>query len=140
MDWLLDPSTPEIASALRGEIGGYLRRHCADPDAVPTAELAVSELINNAVEHAGGSVWVSLEWTDTQPMLAVHDLGPLFELNAADPGVTSLRGRGLWLVSRLAADLAVVAKRAGGKRVSAVLPVRRWVEPSIDHPVVRLSR
>lgn len=134
MDWLLRPATADNASALRREVGAFLRRHSTDPVEVATAELAVSELIGNAVEHAGGNVWVSLEWTEQQPVLTVHDLGPMFELTAGDPGATSVRGRGLWLVSTLAADLAVAAKRAGGKRVSARLPVRRGSEPSYDFP------
>ena len=134
MDWLLHPATADNASALRREVGALLRRHCTDQVEVATAELAVSELIGNAVEHVGGDVWVSLEWTDEQPVLTVHDLGPMFELAVADPGATSMRGRGLWLVSTLAGDLAVAAKRAGGKRVSARLPVRRGSEPSYDFP------
>jgi predicted ArsR family transcriptional regulator/anti-sigma regulatory factor (Ser/Thr protein kinase) len=132
VDWFLGPSTPENASALRVEIGAYLRRHASDPAAVPGAEIAVAELINNAVEHVGGRVWVCLEWTGVKPVLVVHDLGPMFELDVSRPGVTALRGRGLWLVSVVATDLAMAAKRAGGKRVSATLPVERWIEPSFD--------
>lgn len=134
MDWLLDPSTAENASALRVEIGAYLRRHATEPDAVAIAEITVSELINNAVEHAGGNVWVSLEWTGLSPVLSVHDLGPLFALDVVNPDVSSLRGRGLWLVSTLASDLAVAAKRGGGKQVSATLPVQRLLEPSFAFP------
>jgi anti-sigma regulatory factor (Ser/Thr protein kinase) len=134
MDWVLAPSTPDNASALRVEISQYLRRHCLDPEAVGPAELSVSELINNAVEHAGGSVWVSLEWTRAAPVLTVHDLGPMFELDLSTPDVASPRGRGLWLVSRLASDLVVAAKGAGGKRISVTLPVQRSLEASFDFP------
>jgi anti-sigma regulatory factor (Ser/Thr protein kinase) len=123
-----------MASVLRGEIGAFLARHASDPDTVFAAELTVSELVMNAVEHAGGSIWVSLDWDDVRPVLAVHDLGPLFALDLSVPEQAAVGGRGLWLVSRMAADLAVHAKRAGGKRVSATLPVERRSEPSFDPP------
>ncbi|HKD98467.1 MAG TPA: methanogen output domain 1-containing protein [Micromonosporaceae bacterium] len=134
MDWVLDPPTPETSSALRAEIAQYLRRHAADPAQVGFAELAVSELLSNAVEHVGGTIWVCLEWGSARPVLSVHDVGPVFKLDLNDPDVTALRGRGLWLVSQLAGDLAIAAKRGGGKRVSVTLPVDRSLETSIDPP------
>ncbi|MDI1462148.1 methanogen output domain 1-containing protein [Catellatospora sp. KI3] len=134
MDWLLSPPTPEAGSLLRREIGTYLTRHAADAGTVPQAELTVSELIMNAVEHAGGPIWVSVDWHRTQPTITVHDLGPLFTPDLTPPRATSERGRGMWLVSQLADDLAVAAKRGGGKRVSATLPVARSVEKSFDPP------
>ncbi|GHJ49374.1 hypothetical protein Cs7R123_67160 [Catellatospora sp. TT07R-123] len=134
MDWLLSPPTPEAGSLLRREIGTYLARHADDPVAVPEAELTVSELIMNAVEHAGGPIWVSVDWHRVHPTITVHDLGPLFTPDLTPPLVTAERGRGMWLVSQLATDLAVAAKRGGGKRVSATLPVARAAEKSFDPP------
>lgn len=134
MDWVLHPPTPETASALRTEIASYLRRHAAEPSQVDLAEIAVSELLGNAVEHAGGTIWVCLDWGAARPLLSVHDMGPVFPLDLTDPDVTSVRGRGLWLVSRLADDLAVAAKGGGGKRVSVTLPVDRAAEESFDPP------
>lgn len=134
MDWLLSPATPAAAHGLRLEIAAFLRRHATDPDQVWAAELTVSELVGNAVTHAGGPVWVTLDWSGARPVLSVHDLGPDFELDTSAPALTSDHGRGLWLVSQVAADLAVAAKRAGGKRVTVVLPVRRREERSLDPP------
>src|SRR5512142_1420950 len=102
VDWLLQPATPESAMRLRAEIGELLRRHAADQDAVWLAETAVAEMIANAVEHAGGPVWVSLDWTATRPVFAVHDLGPGFRFDPTLPDVTAERGRGLWLVAQVA--------------------------------------
>ena len=135
MDWLLAPATAATASMLRGELTGFLRRHGAEPDAVDDAGLIVSELLGNAVEHANGPVWVTLDWSAPRPELVVHDLGPTFSIDAlALPDTDSARGRGLWLVSQLAADLDVVAKRGVGKRIRTVLPLTRRVEPSFDPP------
>jgi anti-sigma regulatory factor (Ser/Thr protein kinase)/predicted ArsR family transcriptional regulator len=134
MDWLLSPATAEAGSALRVEVGGFLRRHAEQSDEVMGAELVVAELIANAVDHAGGPIWVSLDWTRNQPRLTVHDLGPAFEPTLTLPDPTGLRGRGLWLVSQFATDLAIAAKRAGGNRVSVTLPVNRRVEESFDPP------
>jgi anti-sigma regulatory factor (Ser/Thr protein kinase) len=135
VDWLLTPVTAPAASQLRTELAAFLRRHAAEAEAVDDAELVVSELLGNAVEHAGGPVWVSLDWSAAQPLLTVHDLGPAFEPGSVSlPQAGSPRGRGLWLVSQLAKDLDVIAKRGGGKRVQAVLALTRRVEPSFDAP------
>jgi anti-sigma regulatory factor (Ser/Thr protein kinase) len=139
MDWLVEPATAEGASALRAELAAFLGRHAADADQVADAEVAIAELLANAVEHAGGSVWVSLDWTGSQPVLTVHDLGPSFTLDLSRPEITSVRGRGLWLVSQLAKDLDMVAKRGSGKRVQATLPVARLTETSFDPPRRRVN-
>jgi hypothetical protein len=67
MDWFLEGDSPVAASELRAEIGSFLRRHAADPDEAWTAELAVAELIANAVEHAGGPVWATVDWGEVRP-------------------------------------------------------------------------
>ncbi|MFC4020032.1 methanogen output domain 1-containing protein [Micromonospora sp. GCM10011542] len=135
MEWLLAPATPAAAGALRTELTAFLVRHAQDGDTVDDAALIVSELVGNAVEHAGGPVWVSVDWSAERPLLVVHDLGPTFALDRiALPSVDSTRGRGLWLVSQLGLDLRVVAKRDAGKRVQAMLPVTRRMEPSFDPP------
>src|SRR3982751_4144977 len=99
MDWLLSPATPEAGSELLFDFGAYLRRHCADLADLAGAALVVSELLANAVDHAGGLVWVSVDWTHREPILTVHDLGPAFDLDLSFPDVAAERGRGLWLVS-----------------------------------------
>jgi len=137
MDWLLTPATGAAAAALRTELATFLERHADDPVGVDDAELVISELVANAVQHAGGPVWVSLDWSRPQPLLTVHDLGPSFEWGSLSlPPTESVRGRGLWLASQLARDLDVVSKRGGGKQVQAVLPVTRRIESSFD-PVRR---
>ncbi|MEV6596792.1 methanogen output domain 1-containing protein [Actinoplanes sp. NPDC051346] len=139
MDWLLAPPTGAAAQALRDELTMFLSRHAAEPAQVSNAALVASELIGNAVEHAGGPIWVTLDWSATRPVLAVHDLGPSFELGPLTlPEATSERGRGLWLASQLAKDLTVAAKRDTGKRVQVVLALTRRTESSFD-PARRIT-
>lgn len=129
MDWYVDHNEPAAIPALRHEVDGYLRRHAADGDGISEAVLIVDELVSNAIRHAGGDVWVSLEWSEEKPTITVEDLGPDFELAPSLPDdLHSPSGRGLFLVSHLADDLRRSAKRAGGNRVTAVLPVGRPVE------------
>ena len=65
----------------------------------------------------------------------MHDLGPGFELFAVLPeDPLAGGGRGLFVVSHVADQLAAVAKRAGGSKVSAVTPVQRPIEQSNDPP------
>ncbi|MGC1215106.1 MAG: methanogen output domain 1-containing protein [Micromonospora sp.] len=135
MEWLLAPATAAAASALRSEVTAFLRRHAEESDAVDDAALVLSELLRNAVEHAGGPIWVSLDWSASRPVLVVHDLGPAVDVRElALPAGGSIRGRGLWLVSQLANELDVVAKRGIGKHIRTVLPLTRRVERSFDPP------
>jgi len=135
VDWLLTPVTQMAAKDLRTELTAFLRRHAREQDGIFNAEVVASELLSNAVEHAGGPVWVSLDWSAPQPVLTVHDLGPSFELGPLSlPDIGNPRGRGLWLVSQIAKELDVVAKRGTGKRVRASLPLTRRSEPSFDPP------
>ena len=140
MDWYLDRARPGAFTLLRQEITDFLGRHgVPDADGLADAELIVEELLANARDHGEGPIWVCLEWGGESPTLAVHDMGPSFTLPTDVPTVNQHRGRGLWIVSKLAAELAVAAKRDGGKAVRAVLPVRRPREESYDPPRRRVN-
>lgn len=131
MDWYLDSADLDATAALRTQVADYLERH-AEPGAdIHGAALIFAETIANAIEHAGGSIWVSLDWSETSPVLTVHDLGPGFVPDPKLPDDPYAEGgRGLFLVSHLTSELAVAAKRAGGSRVTVRLPVHRREEPS----------
>jgi predicted ArsR family transcriptional regulator len=78
---------------------------------------------------------VHVDWSERRPRVEVNDLGPGFELVALLPeDPLANHGRGLFIVSHLADELGAVAKRAGGSRVSAVMPVERAIEQSHDPP------
>lgn len=144
MDWYLAGDDPADVTALRHRIRDHLLRHAAPGSNVSDAELVVQELLANAFEHADGPAWVHLTWADDRPHLVVRDLGAGFTLpeSAApdappaglddDEALWSEGGRGLWLVTHLAGELAVAARRGGGTEVHAVLPVQRMASRSID--------
>lgn len=136
MDWYLDGRDPTTIRQLRREIAGYLGRH-AEPGAdLPSAELAVSELLTNVGRHAPGPAWVHVDWSGRRPVLDVHDLGPGFELDPQLPEnlMQASGGRGLYIVSNVAEWLSVEAKRAGGSKVSAELPLERTAQRDHDPP------
>lgn len=126
MDWYLDPSDVEAPARLRRELGDFFERH-SDPESdVDMALLSTWELIANAVRHASGPAWVSLNWDKKNPVIEVHDLGPGFRLEEGlqkEPGPNG--GYGLKIVDSTAERLRVEAKRSGGAKVSVDLPLER---------------
>ena len=129
VDWFLDGHDRRVPSALRRDIRDYLSRHSnAGPDQLTDAELIAQEMLANAVDHSGGPIWVSLEWSEANPVLTVRDMGATFTLPEHVPDTAQPRGRGLWLISQLAPEFTVAARRVG-KAVESVLPVTRPVEP-----------
>ena len=103
---------PDHAAAARARrfVADTLRGWGCD-DAIPDAELLVSELVTNAVLHARSATRVTVERDGTTVRVSVCDDSP----DAAPPARTRARGghrRGLLLVDRIA---------------------RRWgVDPSAD--------
>jgi anti-sigma regulatory factor (Ser/Thr protein kinase) len=96
---------------------------CADwdcSDAIPTATLVASELVTNAVVHAGTQLQVSFSRCGGRLRLAVRD-------HSSRPptprmvGPESSEGRGMLLVEAMCASWGVMLT-AGGKVVWAVLP------------------
>jgi anti-sigma regulatory factor (Ser/Thr protein kinase) len=135
VDWYAELSDPAAVTELRHEIGGFLRRHGLPSSDFDAADLVVSELLSNVVRHAPGPAWVSLGWAGAHPVLVVHDLGGGFELDALEaPAPDRMGGRGLLIVDRLVAHLAVAARRAGGASVTVDLPVERATTGQHDPP------
>jgi anti-sigma regulatory factor (Ser/Thr protein kinase)/predicted ArsR family transcriptional regulator len=138
MDWYLDAVGDRAAqvSALRREIAGFLERHAEPGSDVSDAELIVSELLTNAVRHADGPAWVSIDWSDLEPIVIVRDLGPGFAFpdTAELPSVQDTDGRGLFIASQLAPSLQRREERSVGSDVRATLPLRRPAEQSLDPP------
>jgi anti-sigma regulatory factor (Ser/Thr protein kinase)/predicted ArsR family transcriptional regulator len=133
MDWFLDASDSGAVTLLRRELREYLDRHAAPESDIDGAEVAFSELVTNAARHAPGPAWVHLDWSNPQPLVEVHDLGPGFELRPSlpdDPFAPG--GRGLFIVNHLTEELGVASKAAGGSKVTARLPVSRPLERSHD--------
>jgi anti-sigma regulatory factor (Ser/Thr protein kinase) len=144
VEWSLEPGDTASVPDLRHRIVGCLRALAAPGSDLTDAEIVVGELLSNALAHAGGPTWVSLRWDGTHPMLSLADVGP--ELARAlgggrlttDPDRTlhaelppdplADGGRGLYLITRLARDVAVAPRATGGSVLSVTLDLRRSAE------------
>lgn len=92
-------------------------------DLVDEALLVTSELVTNAVVHAGSAPELLLRLSGTALHIEVRDLSSATPTpNDADPG--DLGGRGLAMIDRLAAAWGVTPTSSGGKAV--------WVDLSRD--------
>jgi anti-sigma regulatory factor (Ser/Thr protein kinase)/predicted ArsR family transcriptional regulator len=133
MDFYFDATDADAAQNLRRELAAYFARHAEPGSDLDGAELAASELLTNAVRHAPGPAWVHLDWSERRPRMEVHDLGPGFELRPELPEDPLARGgRGLFIASHVTEELAAAAKRAGGSKVTAVMPIERALEQNHD--------
>ncbi|MFC7896242.1 ATP-binding protein [Streptomyces sp. NPDC057381] len=87
--------------------------------------LVVSELVTNAIRHGEGLAGFEARPTDDGMWIAVHDHSEVVP-RAAYSFPTRHRGSGYgWpLVARLARDIAVDRRPAGGKTISVLVPLR----------------
>lgn len=85
-------------------------------DLAADAALLVSELVSNAVMHAGGPISVSVAYLDATLRVEVHDTdeSPLPKLRK--PSASDKTGRGLHLV-RLLADRWAITPTPDGKTI-----------------------
>jgi anti-sigma regulatory factor (Ser/Thr protein kinase) len=112
-----------IATARR-----FVQQHLTEHgrgDAVPDVSLLVSELVTNAIRHAGTAFAVTLVITSNAVRLEVSDGSPqapvIADVTHEDDG-----GRGLRIVAALSHDWGVTRDPAGGKSVwASVLTVPR---------------
>jgi anti-sigma regulatory factor (Ser/Thr protein kinase) len=142
VEWSLEPGEVAAVPELRHRIVRCLRTLAEPGSDLTDAEIVVGELLSNAMSHTDGPTWVSLRWDGVHPMLSVADLGPGFvqalagEGTPAAAGDRTLRaalpadplavaGRGLYLITRLAHDVAVAPRATGGSVLSVTLNLRR---------------
>jgi anti-sigma regulatory factor (Ser/Thr protein kinase) len=86
-----------------------------------TVVLVISELVTNAVQHGGPPVRCRVTVADDQVHVEVRDHGALLPRESEVPP-TSMRGRGLTIVGRVASRWGVVEHPDGGKTVWADVP------------------
>lgn len=104
-------SAPRARAALRDSLTGTVFA-----DRLDDAELALSELVTNAVLHARGSFTVTIEQEASALRVSVQDacaVSPSFSMLDR----TAVTGRGLMLVSAVADRWGVDPIPGGGKRV-----------------------
>jgi anti-sigma regulatory factor (Ser/Thr protein kinase) len=108
---------PAAISRARNLIAEHLRQwRCATPD---DAALVVSELVTNAIVHAGGAARITVTREGDDVRIDVHDNGPGFpDLRTANTGPG---GHGLHIVDQLSKQWGS-RPTATGKLVWAVVP------------------
>lgn len=107
----------------RGAVGGHTR----DADAaVGDALLVASELVTNAMLHGGGVTAFEVTPTEREVHLSVSDRSdrlPVPVRRVDDAGRLRVGGHGWMIVCTLASDVVISNLRAGGKRITAVVPL-----------------
>lgn len=112
---------------VRHEVASHLRRcNCTN---IPDAVLVLSELVTNAVLHAGGAEHIVIVCDDEWIRICVHDAGP--EEAAPRHEAPVVGGRGLHIVGHLAREWGSTPSD-GGKDVWAVLPCTTSAAPAPD--------
>ncbi|MFF5273883.1 ATP-binding protein [Streptomyces sp. NPDC000133] len=87
-----------------------------------TVVLVVSELVTNALRHAGGACTLDLTAHPDSIEVAVHDGSPQTPRMRTPDLNGGTGGFGWPMVNRLARTTAVTHRATGGKAVSALLP------------------
>jgi anti-sigma regulatory factor (Ser/Thr protein kinase) len=108
------PPVPSSASHARRATREHLESRCPD-DVVATAALLVTELVTNAVLHAGTDIVVAVDHKPGRVIVRVCDDSDA-SLVQREHEPTAATGRGLWLVDRLATSWGV-DEVPGGKEV-----------------------
>ncbi|MFE2291822.1 ATP-binding protein [Streptomyces sp. NPDC059452] len=111
-----------VARLLADEFGGLTDETLADV-VVADALLVTSEIVTNALRHAGGVTGFSARITEGGLRLVVEDADPRHPVRQEPtPGTVGEGGYGWALVHRLTAHLTVTP-HGGGKRIVAVVPL-----------------
>jgi anti-sigma regulatory factor (Ser/Thr protein kinase) len=122
---LVVPHDASSAAVVRHWLVGQLAPVTGDPVVLADASLLVSELVGNAVRHArplpGGGVEAEWEMQDDTIMLRVSDGGAVTTPQPRTVAADSPDGRGLAIVSTVAATWGV-QRAAGRTSVWAALP------------------
>jgi anti-sigma regulatory factor (Ser/Thr protein kinase) len=110
----LDPE-PASASAARRLVRATLAE-VGETAALDAAELAVSELVTNAILHAATPLDLSIEVTEQVITIAVRDGHPRLPMQR-HWGETATTGRGMRLVASVSDEYGVDTQGAAGKSV-----------------------
>lgn len=121
--WSLSLDDARAAWDARSHFVEYLRSIGGDARFINTAELVFGELLGNVVCHAPGPVEVSVECYDDKLVLHVIDSGPPIAVTKwhLPEDTLSERGRGLYIVAQLAADLRIEHVANYGNHISVTI-------------------
>jgi anti-sigma regulatory factor (Ser/Thr protein kinase) len=129
--WTLDACDVFAARTARKEATAALAALTDAVEVLAAAELIIGELLSNAARHADGKVCLELGRVDGHAEISVHDSSTAFALEIAAPDAMAEKGRGLYIISKLARRIDVEPFTGIGKRVSVTLdlPVAEDVLP-----------
>jgi len=130
------PAGPRSPAEVREEVRHALaearrsrRRGIAGgDDIIGDALLVASELTTNAMLHGGGVTGFEVTLDDRDVCLSVSDRSQEFPVPAphvSERGFMRAGGHGWPIVCRLARDITISELQAGGKRITAVVPLTR---------------
>ncbi|MEE4495153.1 ATP-binding protein [Streptomyces sp. BE230] len=113
-----------IGQARRADTGRAARLTPeSDPDRADMLVLVVSELVTNALRHGGGTLTLRLNAHPDAIEIAVDDTSPRLP-RMRTPDLSGAGGGFGWpMVNRLARTTAITRRTAGGKTVTAFLPL-----------------
>ena len=111
------PAQPASAGAARARLASILETCGAAPQ-LDAAELLVTEVVANAVRHAGGErIDLTVTVDDAAVRVEVGDEADDDPVPGLAPGVEDSGGRGLMIVEALASRWGYERRPGGGKRV-----------------------
>ncbi len=122
--WVLHRDDAVAAHGLRREIARKLEIFANADSDLAAAEIALGELLANAVEHAPSAVSIELDWESRAARLTISDLGPGLATAGRLPDAYAERGRGLFLIAHLCVAFDVTAVD-GVTTARVTLPVFR---------------
>lgn len=106
-----------VSARAPGAARAYVRAACevwdVDAEARESAEIVVTELVTNAVEHASSASTVDVVRRDASFRLAVRDWDTAALPAATLPPASAARGRGLAMVAAVAHDWGVLTHPDG---------------------------
>lgn len=109
-----DPRSIRVA---RGFLVSIARDLDLPTDTVSVAELALSEIVTNAVIHGAPPIVLQVDATPTRLDVSVHDASPA-RPNAEEPSIDATGGRGLAIVAAVAGSWGWEPDPLGpGKRI-----------------------
>ncbi len=120
----IEPDTARLGE-LRGELRRWLTEHGQESS---DWGLIATELCTNSMAVTVEPIHLTMSLGETEAVLEVTDDGPGFELSVLNPGVTSSRRRGLWIVEQLTDRLEVVV-RGGTTTVIAARAITSAEQP-----------
>ena len=121
--WCVDAGDARVAYGIKDDFLREVGRMAGDEADLDACQLIFAELIGNSARHAPGPLSIALE-AGSDLVLHFIDEGPGFDYDPKLPvDIWAESGRGLFLISRLAADVTVTRLPIAGSHVAVTLPV-----------------